>query len=412
MTCGINLGILLICFLQAVHVCCSWALQDGEGSRREHTNSPVGLSHVRVRGRFEGSRPQDEFRQAFVVKSSSIDSGSNQGLYNQWNTHTASQTNPHKYYHGPQTNPKKYTTDTIYGKVPPTHTLSRSPSFASGSSVSKRDSSNTGVVKTLSGQQEGLHTSQYTYSKPEGHNSKQSLLSQSGSHQPAAWKPHDVANYQKPGLDVSTQLTNLNGNGGLIPPKEYVRATSGLSRGRKVYPNGGSRKKTYPQPQTKLVVSPLHEQYQPPISQQFGLYQSRQGSAYNQSPQLVSLQTGVKLAPVHMSGLELQGERLGPGQRFAPTRIHYIPRMFGGHNIKRLGDEQPLKQTTTHRPLQTTTTQRSKEPLTYPAKMYTFPPRHTESFRPRQPGLLLKSKWMRIRSNQLTGGAGVVGRSF
>ncbi|XP_055081414.1 uncharacterized protein LOC129456667 [Periophthalmus magnuspinnatus] len=303
--------------------------------------------------------------------------------------------------------------DTKYGRVPPEHAFSPSSHIASGSSVSKCDSSNQHIIvlRTWSGQQGGpqsgqqgaLLTSHNAYRQPDSHRSEQNLLSRSDSLQPAAWKPHSVANsYQKPGLDASVQLTGLNGNDGVILPKEYTKATSGLSRGRKVYRNGGSGKNTYPKTQTIPKVSPLHEQYQP-LSRQFGLHQS-QTSAYNQNPQPFPLQTGVNLAPVHIRGPEMQSRRLGPGQRFAPTRLHYIPQLFGGHNIKRLGDEQTLEQTTT--------TQRSKKPVTYPIKTYTFPPRHTQSYMPQRPVLHQKSKWLRIRSHQLTGAAGVFGQSF
>ncbi|XP_072304534.1 uncharacterized protein [Eucyclogobius newberryi] len=233
MTCGINLGILLIVFIQAVHICCSWVLPDGEGSRTDRTNTPVGLSHVR--GRFEGSRPQDEFRQAYVVKISSTGARADQRPY----AHTASLAFPVKFSQSSQTNPKGSNVDTSYGNVRPKNTFGLSTSIASGSSVSKQDSKqdskqHNGVLRTWPGQQGAVRTSQYVYSKPDSHSSKQTLLSQSRSQKPTALK-------QMHGLDKGTQ--GLKWNSKLTPPKEYVKATSGLSHGRKV--TGGSRKSPY-----------------------------------------------------------------------------------------------------------------------------------------------------------------------
>ncbi|KAK7898807.1 hypothetical protein WMY93_019660 [Mugilogobius chulae] len=391
MTCGINLGILLVCILQAVHLCSSLAFQKGEGSQTGHSNSPVGLSHAR--GRFEGSRPQDKFRQAYVVKSSSTDSRANQKLYNKPYAHTASHAYP-KYSQSSRTNPKGYNKDSIYGNMSSKRNFGLS-AIASGSSVSKQDSSNrhNGVLRIKPGQG-GLRISKYTHSKPGSHSSKPSPLSQSSAHQPTVWKPHSGAKVpQKPGLDKSQRTQ----------PKEHVHETSGLSRGRKVSQNGSSRKPSYPLSQSSSRAS-FHEMSQLPKPWPVG-QQSHEGSDQHQSPRLVSHQPGIKPVSVHMRGSELLSGRLGPGKRFAPTKIHNIPQPFGGHPIKRLGND-PVVWTTT------TTKMPKKQVTRRPVKTYTFPPRPTPSYKPQQQSVHQKSKWMKIRSNQLTGASGVFGQSL
>ncbi|XP_034417609.1 uncharacterized protein LOC117750480 [Cyclopterus lumpus] len=58
MACGVHLGILLICLVQAEHVRCLWATQ----ARGQNSNTYVGFSQQR--GGPGGSYPQNELRQA------------------------------------------------------------------------------------------------------------------------------------------------------------------------------------------------------------------------------------------------------------------------------------------------------------------------------------------------------------
>nr|XP_057903445.1 uncharacterized protein LOC131102007 [Doryrhamphus excisus] len=77
MACGVHLGILLICLVQAEHVRCLWAPQE---ARRQSDNAYVGYLHQRLTQRLGGSNPQNEFRQAFSVPASAQRSNSNKGL--------------------------------------------------------------------------------------------------------------------------------------------------------------------------------------------------------------------------------------------------------------------------------------------------------------------------------------------
>ncbi|XP_026155994.1 uncharacterized protein LOC113126253 [Mastacembelus armatus] len=76
MACGVHLGIMLVCLVQAEHVCCLWATQ-GQSSQRRNGNRYVGFLHQGSGlKRLYGSHPQNQFRQASVstgsVQSSSL----------------------------------------------------------------------------------------------------------------------------------------------------------------------------------------------------------------------------------------------------------------------------------------------------------------------------------------------------
>ncbi|XP_034748649.1 protein app1-like [Etheostoma cragini] len=71
MACGVHLGLLLICLVQAKHVLCLWATQD----HRQH--SDVGL--VQQDSGVSSSYPQNQLRQAFPFPRSAQSSSRNAG---------------------------------------------------------------------------------------------------------------------------------------------------------------------------------------------------------------------------------------------------------------------------------------------------------------------------------------------
>lgn len=339
MTCGINLGLLLVGLLQTVHLCCSWTILEGKGP---HTH--VGPSDVHGRPD-DGSRPQDEFRQGYAVKSGIPPPDFNKGLSPLQLPHTASLSRHYpSVRHFPQ------------------------PQWRGVDSSVNVPWSGQGTRRTS---QDAAGKSKF-----QSPSSKGSYLFSSGPQSwPAAWEPGRVAKmHRKP--DSSAQLTGLK-NDDITPQKEYIQETSGVARGRRVNGNKG-KKKTNQYSQSNPIINNIQERYEIPLSRHFGLSHSYQGPAYNQNPALHTASYG------------------GGGQRFAPTRVHQVPHRFGGHPIKRLGEEEMVVvKMTTH------------APVTRP--VHTFPTRPTESYRPRKPSVHQKSKWLRIRSNQLTGGARVLG---
>ncbi|XP_054619304.1 uncharacterized protein LOC129172974 [Dunckerocampus dactyliophorus] len=77
MACGIHLGFLLICLVQAEHVRCLWTPQKAE---RQRDNAYVGYLQQRLTPRLGGSNPQNEFRQALSGPASAQSSNRNKGL--------------------------------------------------------------------------------------------------------------------------------------------------------------------------------------------------------------------------------------------------------------------------------------------------------------------------------------------
>lgn len=371
----------------------------GKGSQIQNGNTYVHSSL--------GSRhPQDEFRQAHVVQSHPTDAEAdgtfNQGLPNRQYPHTASGFShssypPFQYFKSSLANPKRRIVDSSKGNAPQKQAFSLSSSIAGGTSVSKHDSSDkhTGIGRTWPYQQGTRRTSQYASGKSDFQSpSRSSYLFPSGSNQPLAWKPHSAAKpQQEPSSDMGVQFTGPSG-GVLNPLEKFVqKPTSAFARGRRVNQKVGSRK-PWSLPFSQISKTPynpvagtLHEHYEQPFPPQFALHQPHQVSAYNQNPPLGLPHTGTASVPVLVKNYDSTSGRLGPGQRLAPTKTHNIPSQFGGYAIKRLTDEESDEPVTTPRPVQS----------------YTFPPRQTESFTPRQPRVHHKSKWLRIKSSQLIG---------
>ncbi|XP_035536807.1 uncharacterized protein LOC118342397 [Morone saxatilis] len=96
MACGVHLGILMMCLVQAEHVRCLWASQ-AQSSHRQNGNIYVGLSQqdggLRQLG---GNYPQNQLRQASSQSSgfntdAAVNSGYSQGLSSRDYTQTLSQ---------------------------------------------------------------------------------------------------------------------------------------------------------------------------------------------------------------------------------------------------------------------------------------------------------------------------------
>lgn len=347
--------IVLVCSLQALQVCRSWVLHEGQGSH-------VGVWSAH--GRSEDRRPQDEFRQAYV-KGGSMDT--KQLLQRKRFTVLQAGHSPSVQYNpSSQAKPRWHEVDTSGGNVPK-RAFGQASSMAINF-VSDPSNMHNGGLRTSPGQQ-GTRTGQYVPSKPEVQSPKVS------SRQPSAWKPPSSGKvHSKPGVAASAQWTDFKRKGGFKKPKEHMRATSGLSRGRKVDLKGDFKKHSPSHSHVNPVHLNIHEWYERPISHRFGLHPSEASG------------------PASVDH-ELQGRRPGFGQEPAPAIAHRISWLFGRHPIKRLGDEDLLEETTI-----------TEKPMTRePTKTYTFPPRLAESFRSRPPNVHKKSKWMRIRPNQLTG---------
>ncbi|XP_040908482.1 serine-rich adhesin for platelets-like [Toxotes jaculatrix] len=219
MACGVHLGILLICLVQAEHVRCLWATQ-AQSSQRQNGNRYVGFSQQDggLR-RLGGSDSQNQFRQASISLGSdwrsslnprtAVSSGYNQGLSSSSYTHGVSQPAQSGYssvrlvQSSSVSKPNwrvKNTEEVNVQKVPKKQFLGLSTSIASGSSVSRHsqnqnDVSDIGKRRTWPVQQGTQSTGQYLSGTPASvqRPSTERDSFSSASHQAAAQKHPSAA---------------------------------------------------------------------------------------------------------------------------------------------------------------------------------------------------------------------------
>lgn len=298
------------------------------------------------------SRPQDGFRQANEVKGSS--------------SYTGAKSYPSDKYLISQTNPGWQGFYGSIGRVLPKKVASEGYEGISSNQYN-------GVFRTLPGQQGTQRISQYAPSKSDLNSPKQS------SHQPSAWKRHEGEVKQNPGLN-----TKFNGKRGFKALKEFTKPTEGLARGRKrIYQKGVSKKHSFSNSQTNPVRSSIYHRYELPISKHLGLSQSHAESAHN-------------LGEVSFV-------------------VHHIPWEYGGHPIKRSGDEEPVVQKVPSKRPQKPLTKKPPKMYTVPPlqkEAYTLPPWRTEAYNTPKPKHHKKSKWIQVLSYKLAGVHGVPVRTL
>ncbi|XP_042362505.1 uncharacterized protein LOC121957792 [Plectropomus leopardus] len=355
MACGVHLGILLVCLVQAEHVRCLWAKQ-AQRSQAQNGNTYVGF--LQQNSGFGGSYPQNQLRHGSISSAQrpnletrpAASSGYNQGLSKSGNTKPGSQPTKSGYakvrlVQSSSTNPKWQTTkfNQVDAQKAPKKFFGLSTAIASGSSVSKYDKSS---KKTSAIQQP--HSSKYppsssAYPPKESYSSR--LNYQSAQTAPAA----------------AHKSSSLFGQGAPLPNTRPVRTkTSASAPARRVSSSrgsGASKPSSFSSFKNEGNNPSQSEAWKPHQSKLFpvnaqGSYKPTSNSnmassrvSYSQSLPVSIKQSGPlqprsgKPTSQRLNSAEqLTGTGTSAGKLFAPTKVHKIPERFGGFPIRRLKD--------------------------------------------------------------------------
>ncbi|XP_034401376.1 uncharacterized protein LOC117739189 [Cyclopterus lumpus] len=329
MACGVHLGILLICLVQAEHVRCLWATQ----AQRPNSNTYVGFTQQG--SGFGGSYPQNQLRQASGSAQSSslntdpIGSDSSQRFPNSGYTQTLFQPANSGYdsvklvQSSAQSKPNWRTTKLNWEhlqKMPKKRIFGLSASIAGGRSLSKYDQTPISKKRTLPVQQGTPSKSNHRSSSSESFQGpRESYSFKPYSHQTAAQKAlvnSETAAYT--GLMGSTMKSSRPSSGGAAEPRRIpVRTkTSASAPARRVSSLRGS---AVSKPSRFSSLQNERTRNNPSQTEAWEPYSS-------------------KVVPVNARNLPASGtSSVGTsGQGFASSTIHQIPQSFGGFAIRRL----------------------------------------------------------------------------
>ncbi|XP_031729801.1 uncharacterized protein LOC116397989 [Anarrhichthys ocellatus] len=350
MACGVHLGILLVCLVQAELVRSLWAAQD----QRQTGDTHVGFSQ---QGRFGGSYPQNQLRQA-----SGSPQTANGGYASVMLAQSSSESKPNRptttlNQENVQNTPKKQ----IFGL-----------SVASGSSLGRYDQTPISKKRTRPAQQGIPSTSNYQSSSSGSLQSPRGGYSfKPASHQSAAQRASAVSETPGKGYPKSSS------DGAAGPRRIPARTkTSASGRAVRVSPHRGS-------------VAPKPSYFSSLQNERTRNNPSQAGSPYPNKLVPVNVPVNVPDSGTSSSGTS--------GQKFAPTRTHNIPQAFGGYAIRRLKEPTDQKEVSVGRPQQAYVA-----PQRPPAQKqaYMAPQRPSPSYKPQAQSVHPEAKWMRIKSRQ------------
>ncbi|XP_041665879.1 adhesive plaque matrix protein [Cheilinus undulatus] len=373
MVCGVHLGVLLICLVQAEHVRCLWASQ-AQSSQGQSSNAYVGFSQQDSGlRRLGGSYPQNELRQASVspgsAQSSSLHTQTSVStVYSQKpssSSYSQSLSQPAQSGHSSvrfvQANSVskpnwQSVTSTKVKNEPKRRFFGLSTEIASGSSVSqynKRDPTDDSKKATLPVQQSA---SKYPSSSP-------SLT----SYQSAA----QATSYVQGGYSPALKPSSLSSPKVPTSQRHSVRMqTSASAPARRVY----IRRTSHPSKISSKKATSWTEATNPHQSHGQGSYKpastdnmpsSQPLPSSNKQDASASFQPRSTLQSYSSRG-PVQGAHNQPAPRYAPTRTYSIPQRFGGYAIRRLGDAKEQREEGTRKLQQT----------------YTAPSAQTGSYKP------------------------------
>ncbi|XP_056255729.1 secreted protein C-like [Seriola aureovittata] len=452
MACGVHLGILLICLVQAEHVRCLWATQ-AQSSKRQNGDAYVGfLQQDSGLRRLGGSYPQDQFRQdsisparsSFNSKTSASGGYNNQRLSSGGYAQTVSQ--PAQGGHASvrlvqsssASRPNWRTTNTKEVNAPK-HSFGLSTAIASGTSVSKYNENQNGGARAWKAQQGTQRTSQYLPgSSVSGQSpSRERGYDSSSSHQSAAQTPRSAAaktpaRYGQGGFSSSSSLFSAGVPPPLLQYSERMQ-TSATGPARRV---SSQRRSKASKPSSFSSTQNARASYNPSQAEAGNPYQSKlfpaaggsaQGSynptsnrvSYTQSlPAAYKQNAPVGFAPRSVKAPASQRLNYKPSytsteqspsrnlaasgssragtspQLFAPTRTHDIPHRYGGFAIRRLKDPVDEKEAGVQRPQPYKPQAAPYKPQAAPYKPQAVP------YKPQAPSVHQASKWKRIRPGQ------------
>ncbi|XP_068590397.1 uncharacterized protein [Cebidichthys violaceus] len=306
MACGVHLGILLICLVQAELVRSLWAARD----QRQNGNTHVGFSQQG--GRFGGNDLQNQLRQASGPLQPVKPAKS--GYASVMLAQSGSESKPNR----PTT---KSNQDNVQ-KMPKKHIFGLS--VASGSSLSKYHQTPISKKRT---QQGTPSTGNYQSSSSGSLQSPRGGHSfKAAAHQSAAQKASAVSKTPGRGYPKSMRSPSLSSDGAAGPQRIPARTkTSASGPAVKVSSHRGS-----------AASKPSY-------------FSSLQNERTRNKPSRTGNPTPNKLVPVNVGSLPDSGTS---GQRFAPTRTYKIPQLFGGYAIRRLKEPTDQKEVSVGKPKQ------------------------------------------------------------
>ncbi|XP_054462360.1 microtubule-actin cross-linking factor 1, isoforms 6/7-like [Anoplopoma fimbria] len=367
MVCGVNLGILLICLVQAEHVCCLLAQQ------AQRQNSIANVGFLQHGGGFAGSYPQNQLRRSSVstgsAQSSSLNTdtavsgGYGQRFPSSGDTQTVSQ--PDSAYASVRlalrssvSKPNWLTTnlnqETVQ-KMPKKQPFRLSTPIASASTASKYAQNPISKTRTWPVQQGSPRTGIDQSSSSESLQSPRETYSfKSASHQAAEQKVPAVAETPaysgQNGYFRSMKSSSFSSTDAAAPNRIPVRTrTSASAVGRRV-----------PLRRSSVASTPSH--FQPHSGKTLSSYTSTEQIPSSTS----SLQASWKSRnPTQGAGnLPSSGTSRSEtsGQHFAPTTTHNIPQHFGGYAIRRLKEPADQKDGSVKKPQAYVAPQRPSSP--------------------------------------------------
>ncbi|XP_034401476.1 uncharacterized protein LOC117739274 [Cyclopterus lumpus] len=385
MACGVHLGILLICLVQAEHVRCLWATQ----AQRPNGNTYVGFTPQG--SGFGGSYPQNQLRHASgslgsaqnsSLNTDPIGSGSSQRFPNSGYTQTLSQPAKSGYdsvklvQSSAQSKPNWRTTKLNWEhlqSMPKKRIFGLSASIAGGSSLSKYDQTPISKKRTLPVQQGTPSKSNHRSSSSESFQGpRESYSFKPYSHQTAAQKA-----LVNTGLMGSTMKYSRPSSGGAAEPRRIpVRTkTSASSPARRVSSLRGSAAS---KPSRFSSLQNERTRNNPSQTEAWERYSS-------------------KVVPVNARNLPAsRTSSVGTsGQGFASSTIYQIPQRFGGYAIRRLKEPAQQKEVSVGKTPQQAyvATQR----LSLQQQAFTAPQLSSASSKPKVQRVHPEAKWMMVR---------------
>ncbi|KAK9526185.1 hypothetical protein VZT92_014899 [Zoarces viviparus] len=441
---GVNLGILLICLIEAEHVLCLWPQQ----SRGQNSNTDVGFLQ-KGRG-FGCSDPQNQLRQASGSRGSAqssrfnteVSSGYSQRVPSSAYTQGVSQPARSGYpsvrlvQSSLKSKPNWPKTRLSHGNVQKRpNDFDLSTNIASGSSLSKYAQSLLRKKRTWSVQQGPPSTRNYRLSgsesiqspresyaiKPASHQSaaqKASSLSSTGAAEPHRIPARTRTSASASATRVSSGRTSVASKPSYFPARQNVITRNNPSQtetgnqypSKPVPVNAGNAQGTY-KPASASHMASSHQSYSPSLP--LANKHSAPAGFHSSSGKTLTSYTSTEQVPSSTTSLQTSWNNRNPaqgacnlsasgtrsvgtsGQSFAPTRIHHIPQCFGGYAIIRLTEPADQKEVSVGNPKQPSVAPQRPSDQQQPSAA---PQRPAAFYKPQVQSVHPEAKWIRIPS--------------
>ncbi|XP_017293477.1 uncharacterized protein LOC108248929 [Kryptolebias marmoratus] len=339
MTCGLGLGILVIFFVQAEHICCFWS-KEAQSIQSSNTYADFPPKSRLIKS---GSNPQDQVRQGFISPQSTqsrsfntllaVGSGSGPGLLARGSTQAVSQprlSSVRLVQSSPVFKTNRQKQSSPRGNAPnvPKQSFGFSTTVAGGTIVSQRRNSlkNPSDISMRSWptQQGTLRSSKYPSSSSRSIlGPRESYSFRPVSPQSAAQTPHRAA------AKIPSTYSQTGSSAVLFDP--VAPGPRGRSVQMRTYARGPARRVS-----TSHRAEVSRARSFSPQTQAWKPYGNVEGS--KPRTLLQTYKTSHKLAVPRSSTVGR------PAQGFAPATVYEIPENFGGFSIRRLKEPAVQKQ--------------------------------------------------------------------